>query len=59
MDNPGLFRSSQPSAKAIFTPVANTDTVEVQFTTNTDAPGISMLGSLVGQPESYVVIKEI
>lgn len=59
LDNTGLFQSQQPSAKTIFKPTADTDTLEVQFTTNTDVTGIVMLGSLPAQPESYVVIKDI
>ena len=59
MDSPGTFQSIQPSAKAIFQPVADTDTLEVQFTSNSNLAGITMLGSMIGQPESYVVIKDI
>lgn len=58
-DNPGSFQSQQPSAKAIFTPAADTDTLVVDFTTNSNLAGISLLGSMIGQPESYVVIKDI
>ena len=59
LDNPAFFVSQQPSAKAIFQPVLDTDILEVQFTSNSNPAGISMLGSLIAQPESYVVIKDI
>lgn len=52
--------SSQPVAKAIFKPTANTDTLELRFGFNNDLVNTFMYGmGIAGTPQTYVMIKEI
>jgi hypothetical protein len=52
--------SGQQSAKTIFSPAADTDTLEVRFTFNNDLVNNIMYGiGGAGDPQSYVVIKDI
>ncbi len=52
--------SGQPVAKAVFSPLLDTDTLEVQFTFNNDLVNTFMYGmGIAGTPASYIMIKDI